>query len=326
MDSSTLEVFRAKFWLNPVLFLEASRIKSGVSKCVMPQRVFEPDFSVYETLNIQFTRFVNGDIDIEELFEVTEIIEEKALKSVDPAILTVISELDLEIIPTVAFTNRVLSREVFYPEIQFFVSRTPGDYAKRLKKLEKKILEGKIEFGQGREKLVRIEGELLGYPKCCIDGYVESKRTFPAESRLVVECIERGIFDSVVKAFKKSQIISVPQFFTSNFYPCSVECENASRIGLELEEWLEEFANAFRIRSMVNALYYLITGYKATRVKGSYGERLRVYYSRLGSEDRGVIKAVEPHIGNLTQFTNIFISRILKGFSNQSKTGENQKD
>lgn len=322
MDSTTLKVFKRRFWLNPVLFLEVSRIKSGLSKCALPQRVFEPNFSVYEQLNNNFARFLGHESGIEELFETAEIVEEMALNSIDPTLINAISELDLNVVPVVVFANRVLTREAFYPEIQFFVSKNAADL-RRLKKLERKILEGKLEFGKGRDKLIRFEGEILGYPECCVDNYVESKRVFPAESRLILECIEHGIFDTVLDAFKKSQIVSLPQFFTSNFYPCSVECKQAKRVGLRIEEWLEEYGDTFRLRSMVNVLYHLVTGYKASRVKDNFGKRLRSYYSSLESQDVEIVKAVSPYITDLTQFTNLFITRVLS-FSDQFK--ENQKN
>lgn len=318
MDFETLEVYKKRFWLNPVLFLEVSRIKSGISKCVLPQKVFKADFSVYEKLNSEFARFMNDECGTEELYETAEIIEEIALNSLSPSLTKTISELGLQVTPVVVFANRVLTREALYPEIQFFISKNAADLRK-LKKIERKILEGELEFGKGRDKLIRIEGEILGYPECCVDNYVESKKVFPAESRLILECIEHGIFDAVLDAFKESQVTSFPQFFTSNFYPCSVECKRAKRVGLRVEEWLGEYRNAFRLWSMVNVLYHLITGYKASKAKDDLGKKIRNYCSGLESTDVEIINALSPHTADITEFANLFIRRVLQ-------SGENQKN
>jgi len=316
MDFESLEAYKKRFWLNPVLFLEISRIKGGISKCVLPQKVFEPDFSVYEKLNNGFARFMNDECEIEELYETAEVIEELALNSLNPTLKEVISELGLRLTPVVVFANRVLKKEVFCPEIQFFVCKNAADL-KRLKKIDRKIIEGKIEFGKGRDKLVRIEGEILGYPECCVDKYIESKKDFPAESRLIIECVEHGIFDAVLEAFKKSQTISLPQFFTSNFYPCSVGCKRAEKMGLKIEEWLGEFRDAFRLWSMVNVLYHLVVGYKASKAKDDFGRRLNSYYSGLESQDVEIINALSPHTADLAEFANLFIKRLLQSRENQ---------
>ncbi|WP_456330499.1 DUF483 domain-containing protein [Archaeoglobus sp.] len=304
-------MYKKRFWLNPVLFLEISRIKSGISKCALPQKVFEPDFSVYEKLNSKFARFMNGECEAEELYKTAEVVEKTAINTLNPVLLEAISELELRLTPVVVFASRVLKRKLFYSEIQFFISKNAADL-KKLRRLDRKIIEGKIEFGKGRDRLIKIEGEILGYPECCVDKYIESKKTFPAESRLITECIENGIFDQVLKAFRESRIISLPQFFTSNFYPCSVECKRAEKVGLKIEEWLDEYRDAFRLWSMVNALYHLVVGYKASKVEDDFGRRLRSYYSGLESRDLEVIEALSPHTANLTEFSNLFIKRVLQ--------------
>uniref|UniRef100_A0A7C3MAY5 DUF483 domain-containing protein n=1 Tax=Archaeoglobus fulgidus TaxID=2234 RepID=A0A7C3MAY5_ARCFL len=315
MDFKSLKVYRERFWLNPVLFLEVSRVKSGISRCALPQKIFEPDFSVYELLNNSFVRFLNGECGVEELYETAENFEE-ILSSLSNSLTNAIHELNLHLTPVVVFVNRVLTGDMLYPEIQFFVSKNPAEL-KRLKKIEMKILEGKIEFRKGKEKLMRIEGKILGYPECCVDKYIESKKTFPAESRLIVECIESGIFNAVLDAFKKSKIVSIPQFFTSNFYPCSVECKRAERLGLRIEEWIDEYGDAFRLWSMVNVLYHLAVGYKASKVEDDFGKRLKNFYSGLEIPDKEIIRALFPYTDNLTRFANLFIARVLQSKENQ---------
>lgn len=317
MDENSRRIFSQNFSLSPVLFLEISRIKCNASQYVLPQNVSKVDsvdISLHETLNEHFARFINGEIGVGELLNVTEKVEEVAVDLVNGKIRDIINALNLKIIPTAIFINRILSKGVFSPEIQFFVCKDV-EKLKNLKKVERKVLEGKIEFGKGRERLIRMEGKMLGYPECCVESYVESKRTFPAESRFIMEGLEKGVFKEVIRAFMDSRILSVPQLFTSNFYPCSTECEKAKKVGLKLEEWLEDYSNAFRLRSMLITLFYAATGLKASKSSGSYAERLREHYNSLGSKEVEILDIFEKNLSNQTKFTNTFLSRVLSGFS-----------
>lgn len=319
MDENSRKIFNQSFSLSPVLFLEISRVKCNASHCALPQNI-PVDISIYETLNEDFARYINGEIGVEELLNVAEKVEEAAVNFVDGKIRNIINALNLKITPTVIIVNRILSKGVFSPEIQFFVCKNTK-VLRSLKKVERKILEGKIDFVKGREKLIRIEGKILGYPQCCVESYIESKRTFPAESRFIMECLEKGVFEEVIGAFMESRLLSIPQFFTSNFYPCSVECEKAKKVGLKIEEWLEDYSNAFRLRSMLIALFYAATGLKAAKSSGSYAERLREYYAHIGDKEVEILDFFEKNLSKQTQFTNTFISRILGGFSKEEKTG-----
>jgi len=293
------------FRKNPVLFLEVSRILSGLSEFVILQGFlrFQIQFqSIYEA----FEDYLRGKISVEELFDEAAILE----NCVRLAIFDEFSSLGVEPYPMVIFVNRVLSGEVLNPDMQLFVGRD-DEKLQGLRKLEGKILEGKVDFHEGKRKLIEMEGELLGYPKCCVENYAESKGKFPAESRLILECAEKGVFSSVLSAFRNSEVISLPQFFTAGFYPCSAYCENALKVGEGLREWLGEYKTAFDLRSMITVLFYCATGLKASRY-GRYGKALRKYYSTISNEDLEILKTLEPHIANQTEFTNLFIRRIMK--------------
>jgi len=323
MDISTKEIFEENFWLNPVFFLEISRIKSGIAEGVILQKIFEPDSSALKILNSLFHKFLKNEIDVSELFMEVMGIERKIIRyCMRHNLFKVIRALEVELVPIVVFTNRILRNPPLSPDIQFFVfEKNSKRYIRKIRKIERRVVGSSIDFEDGRERLMRVEGRILGYPKCCIESYIEGKRNMSAENRIVIEGIDQGIFDSLLESFRNSWIVSFPQFFTSNFYPCSVCCENATKVGLAVEQWLEyeHFVTAFRVRTMVNALYLLVSGYKAFKSQSRYGKMLAPYFSSVGRDDLELISIIQEHISDITSFTNIFMSRILS-FSKQGRS------
>lgn len=307
------------FWKNPVLSLEISRILSSASTYALLEGIFEPESGIFDSLNQKFEDFVSGKVEIDELIHEAKTLENRLNDQLNRK-FNYLSEMELEINAKVIFVSRILSKGVVYPDVQVFVSKKGDRMLDRLTSIERRILEGKVEFGKGREKLLRLEGKLLGYPDCCVESYIESKRNFPAESRFILDCAEKGVFHKVIKAFKASQLISIPYLFTSNFYPCSTECSRAENTGLKIQEWLEEYADVFKLRSMLIALFYTATALKASKSGGDYGKRLQNFFSTLSAEDVGLIETLERRSSNQTEFANLFIARILGGFLNRRKT------
>ncbi|WP_202320152.1 DUF483 domain-containing protein [Archaeoglobus neptunius] len=327
MGKSRKDIFRQYFWLNPVFFLELSRIECGLARCVIPQQVFQVNPVTLEELNFTYRCFLNEEIDVSELFHRSEVLEKRLAEEIaEDNIASVAKEMGFKIQPTIIFVNRILSHPVLSPDVQFYVAK---EFDKqRIKNVEKKILSGKMEREKGRERLIVLEGRMLGYPDCCISGYLEGKKGLPAESRIITECVECGTFRLLLDSIVRSEIISFPQFFTSNFYPCSIECEQAIEVGRSIESWLEskEYIDAFRIRTMANALYLLVTAHKASKTEGGFGKRLQEYFSSLSAQEVEIVKAAENVIINITPFTNILISRIVGGLSEKEKSAENQKN
>ncbi len=284
------------FWYNPVLFLEIARIKCGAARCVLPQQIFAP--SVKPSDNVKMT-------------------EKEALESLrDTLEYRMVEKLGLKLRPFVTFVNRILSRPTVSPNIQFFVHQKCEKEFKRMREIEIAAIEGFMNFDIARNRLIEIEGKMFGYPKCCVDGYITGKSSLPAESRLILEGIDSGIFDELLEAFLRSEIISLPQFFTSGFYPCSIECRRAVKVGRRIERWLDDYRDAFRIRCMINALHLLVTGYAASKGRGEFSRKVKAFYSTIGDEKLELIQVLQPHLSNITAFTNIFLYRVV-GKKNQ---------
>jgi hypothetical protein len=306
--------FKKHFWKNPVLSLEISRILCNASSYVLPQGILKVEEGAFDAINRKFDDFMEGKAEVDELMAEADRLEEKLNEQLNRN-FGYLHELGLEPHAKVAFVSRILSRGFVYPDVQIFVGKRGCKKLRELSKVERRILEGRIELGKGREKLLRLEGKLLGYPDCCVGSYIESKRGFPAESRFIMECAEKGVFVKSLKALKSSKLISIPYLFTSNFYPCSIECSKAVKVGLKIQEWLDEFEDAFKLRSMLIALFYAATALRASKAAGNYGEKLRSFFSSLSPGDIGLIETLERHSGNQAEFTNLFIARILGGFS-----------
>ncbi|MEM0202399.1 MAG: DUF483 domain-containing protein [Archaeoglobaceae archaeon] len=210
-----------------------------------------------------------------------------------------------------ARVSRVLSDSRISPVSLFFVAKGKR-FVKAIERLENRVLSGAIDFQKGRRKLIKLEGEAFGYPECCIKAYARSKGDFPLETRLILECFEFGTFESLIDSLKKSEVRLFPQFFTMNFYPCRVDCKRAKRIGFKLEKFLGDFENAFRLRTMLNALYLLRVAYKSTFYSGSLSKTAKEF---LGHQEKDVVEMLGA-IAELDyeEFSNNFIRRALQKF------------
>ena len=81
------------------------------------------------------------------------------------------------------------------------------------------------------KKWLLKNGELLGYPECCVKQYADDRiKSVNAEARAskqLIEALQEGEVDSHV-------------YFTGYFFPCSPRCEKALETGYR---WEKEFEN-----------------------------------------------------------------------------------
>lgn len=327
MEFKSKSVLSQKFWLNPVFFLEISRVGCGSARGVIPQQVFPVDGRILKLLNKFFEDFLRDRISASELIEASHALEsqmEEKLKA--NRLVLAAEEMELRVLPTVIFVNRILRHPSIFPDVQFFVGKQLS--LKNLRNVERKVLEGKMKLEKGRREIIRLEGRILGYPNCCVESFVKEKTSNSPESRLILQCIESGTFDSLLNALANSRLTFFPQFFTTNFYPCSPDCRKAEEVGRRIEYWLEDekLTAAFRLRTMVNLLYVLATAYRASKAEGEFAVEVRKYFSHLDSGSLEVVKAIENVIINITPFTNNLIESIVAGFSEKRNLAENQKN
>ena len=316
MDSGAREIFTSNFFENPVFFLESARICAGLSKYVLLQQTFSDIIlKSLPELDQLLRRYLGGSLGVDELYLKICFIEDLIKQDVDNTTVSKFcKKLDLNIHPKVFFVNRILNSPPFVVDVNIYISKN-DDELEKLQNIERKVLKGKLSYSTGKSKIIRLEGRMLGYPNCCIENYVEGKETGKsAERDLIYECLTKGYFDFLLMHCIQSRILFTPSLFTSNFYPCSIECSKAIRIGERIREWLEDISPSlpapFEFRTMINGLYLLTTAYKTCIHEKS--KQLQIFFSKLDEDSINLISSVATVISNLTDFTNTLIGRIFR--------------
>ncbi len=332
MDQLVKSVYSTFFFDNPVFFIDVSRVIAGISCCSLPQQCFDVSPVYYTTLEIALSEYLHGRINAERLFSAAESVERELLRNLKENELYPVAEtLGIKIVPVVSFLSRVFSEPQLQPDIQFYAC-LKRESVEEWKKVEMEILKGEIDLKRGWKEILSLEGSALGYPDCCVKNYVESKGTFPAENAVILDMIESEEFASLLTAIESNKVVAYPYLFTSNFYPCSVRCKKARKIGELIEFWLEgigeAYAFAFKVRTMINALYILSTAYSAytAGATGKFGERLKSFFIEIDARWMELLESVHTHMRRLTTFTNMFIRRMHANSSKSSHTAKNEKN
>ncbi len=205
--------------------------------------------------------------------------------------------------------SRILGDSKISPMTLFVVTRDKK-FLKAIQRVENRVLSGELSFQKGRRRLIELEGKLFGYPECCVKAYARSKSNIPLETKLIIECFESGTFKSLLASLKNSRIDFFPQFFTMNFYPCHLECRKAKRVGIKLVKFLGDFENAFKLRTMLNALYLLRVAYKSTFYNGNLSKKAKEFFNLQDGDVLGMLEAIVDVDYEL--FSNKFIKRVLQ--------------
>ncbi len=73
-------------------------------------------------------------------------------------------------------------------------------------------------------KVIRMMGDILGFPKCCVEDCVNIRK-----KKDLIEVV------AVERLMKNKNKAKLPVFFTFEFYPCKVDCKNAMKVGEKVE-------------------------------------------------------------------------------------------
>jgi len=174
---------------------------------------------------------------------------------------------------------RYIDGELFYPSKESIISRA--------------------------EKIDRMVGEILSYPSCCLDRYIEGKKNdlYPLEieygnqvsmneelSFFLKNIIRRGK-DFLVDICKKNIPDSVYSTPYMGFYPCSINCKNAIESGKKLKDISESFGflYPYNFKCLIPSLWHYCIIYndkKAIKMKEFLSDRegLRKFAYRLYGE------------------------------------------
>jgi hypothetical protein len=228
------------------LRFEASRLLAGVSKCIMYNPF--PDLTVeYEMRARAVVTHETGKI--ENVYASIEELEEELREKVTGFEF---SNLEIQVEPFFFLVNRIVStgRILISPELQFYlcidrVSRT----LRKIRKAELRVIKSRKP-----EKICRVnelEGELLGYPDCCISNFSKRKRlrnlgknVKSPEGEIAEEFVNTGYHLLVDRVFSNRALLKDAELpnslFTFNFYPCSIKCKKAEKTGERCKNALAE--------------------------------------------------------------------------------------
>ncbi len=229
------------------LAFEASRISAGISECVMSNYTF-PECFEYEAR----VKTAVKVLELEELYSAVSEIEEEIRGKVESV---KVFDLELTFEPFFYLVNRIvcLGSVVLTPELQFYACKNPEKVRLKLNKIRK--VEEKVLKTQKAEKIHRInelEGELLGYPECCVKKFSKSKKlrnlgkpVKPPEGEIAEEFLKKGYHETLDRIFRENvslREVKIPEsLFAFNFYPCNIECKRAKAVGKSCKSKLEKF-------------------------------------------------------------------------------------
>ena len=180
----------------------------------------------------------------------------------------------------------------------FFFFKDIKEY-KRIEKLQKISENPDISLEKifKNPELVKLWGEILDYPKCCVDFCVETRK---GNKDIEKECSEMLKSIQEYKKVDKSKIkkdekdndkkeLSIPEkvltnYFAYEFYPCNPNCKEAKRIGDEIKKRFSEkdknLATAFQINSEFNSrkVLNLCTDPKMEKFQNMMKDRIIINY------------------------------------------------
>jgi len=174
-----------------------------------------------------------------------------------------------------------------------------------LRRIEK--LECEINLRNLR-RMIELEGKLLGYPECCIRKFsrlkVDGKNP---EKKTIVECIERGVFEDLLRSYPEPN--QIKSLFTTNFYPCSLDCKRANEIG----ERLVEYDRNYRFKIVISIINLMTPVFKIYKFKPKteFGKLVFSFVESLGELKLKAKKIVEDFSRDPVRFEIDFLRNVM---------------
>jgi|Deesub1362A_J573_1020465.scaffolds.fasta_scaffold02040_12 hypothetical protein len=335
MEPEVKKDFSILFDFNPVLAIELSRIKAKTTSCVLLQQFFEEISISAREYIIRSLEAGNCNTRKVEKNVKSELKSQKEYE--------LVRKLKCEVIPFAMILNRI-SKPSVAPEVYFYVCSQD-----KQKKIQKKIssmrnpelhalkkinLYGKNDsesLGDLTEFTVRInrvEGNLLAYPECCIKKFVNAREENKHHEReIALECLRDNRFRFALDSFinpHRINFFELPDefysFFTSNFYPCSVDCKKAINTGKKVESYLDDFGKAYRAKLVLNVMYQFAVCYGSyelikknnLEVNNEYRKTIVNYFDVLDSRLNNILnktKNLVIYSGN--ELGNVYIRKVM---------------
>ena len=326
------------FSINPILFFEVVRILANVAVCVLPQQVFNVNSNNLHLLNTTFS-YISRSINLQKFKEEINNVENRISNTLeDNKIKKELRELGIDVLPFCTIVDKIISSKEMpiFPNVQYYVYKIEEEDSvkkilEKIRKMEIEILNSKNIKSQlkNRLKIIKLEGELLGYPKCCINEFIKLKKKnilegykVTPEKKVIIDLLNSKMLEEFQKIIESSLSYfneSLYSLFSMNFYPCSIACRNAIKVGKICEEYLDNVENAFkkgyRCGLLFNAFYHIVTGYNSyitsKNKDSSYIRQISKHYCKLKPEIKEILDASKNVITNL-HFGNAFIKNCVE--------------
>lgn len=269
--------------ISPIFFIEIGRIKAGTTDCVLLQQFFS-DIVIHATEELY--KILDSQ-SFDDIGKVEGWIKGKIERS---SLYSASRENGLEIVPSATILNRI-SEPLISPGVFFYLCdegksqkvEKELSYIKEteintFKELSKRYANSVQELkGEVVGKVVTInktEGKLLGYPRCCVSEFIKAKEEGRNhETEIALQCLKNNDLEFALDCFlrpHKVKDVELPDsfysHFTSNFYPCSVDCKKAIGISKRNEKYLSRFSTAYKGRLILNVLYHLAASYGSYQI------------------------------------------------------------
>ncbi|MFB6143753.1 MAG: hypothetical protein ABEJ98_00440 [Candidatus Nanohaloarchaea archaeon] len=178
----------------------------------------------------------------------------------------------------------------------------------------------------------RLTGELAGFPDCGVENYAAGTRQNFVESlgieeeqqsefrdrygflptpetQMVIEDIEAGNIETVLEYATGERTVDeeLPENFHSRFstafFPCSIDCEEAVEMGRELESGLEDsdMQTRYRAAKTANVMEYLLGQYEVWKENGAEQEYLQAFETHAEDGEISAFEALENEHAPLEQ-------------------------
>jgi len=324
------KLFSILFDISPTLFIETGRIEAKTTECILLQQFFkEPSIYGRELLSRKIKNISRKAVKNVEDNVKKKIVTDSVYKSLKRA--------GFEVLPSVMILNRI-SKPYLVNEIFFYLCYEDKvrDVSRKLSLIKKiELDELKMLKNNSAESIInsivkinRLEGELLSYPDCCISGFVKDKKDgIFHETKITLECLQNEEFEVAIDCFlspEKVRTTELPDFFyshfTSNFYPCSILCKKAIKIGKTNEEYFDEFKELYRGKLILNVLYHLATAYvsyeivvgRGLEIDTEYRRFISDYFKKMDSEIVSILARVKDLlIYSPNELCDIYLKKIL---------------
>ena len=191
--------------------------------------------------------------------------------------------------------------------LSIYVCKDREKALKILKKIEALELNPTLE---NLRKIIELEGKLLGYPRCCVRKFSRLKveRKNP-EARIIEECIEKGIFEEILRFYPKPNPDKALSLFTSNFYPCKLNCKKAYEIGKKLVDNNPNYRYKV-VLNVLNLLAPVFEIYKNFREpKTNFGKLVFSFVESLGDLRSKAESIVNEYTNNPIKFEMDYLKR-----------------